>query len=347
MKQLRLLLTAALTLMGLSGGGLNAQDKATVGELITAARKEGVVEFYGPSTLTPKGAQALGAAFNKKYGLSVTLNFSPAGSMYRDISKIITSNATGVPVEWDLVVMTDAHYGALALKKQLQKFDYGKLGVAPELVHHDSAAISFANQYVLPAYNTKLVSPKDLPKSWEDLADPKWKGGKLGVSSAIHHFARLTLGAWGEEKGAKFVRALAEQKPNIGLPGEIHARLEIGEVLILVNQINEFVYRAKVAGAPMAFAEGIEPVIAPALYSGVPRGAKHPNAGFLFAAFLATPEAQEVWEKHTGLSSAFVPGTTMNKFARGKKMLYLRDDQAEAIDRLSAEYNKIMGITVR
>lgn len=46
-------------------------------DLAAAAKKEGVIELLAPSTMGEKGAQALGDAFNKKYGLSVKLNYSP------------------------------------------------------------------------------------------------------------------------------------------------------------------------------------------------------------------------------------------------------------------------------
>src|SRR3989304_3789925 len=153
--------------------------------------------------------------------------------------------ATGTPPDWDIMWGHAVPHAPLGLRKQHKPFDYAKVGVDPQVIGYDRGTVILANQFVLPAYNKNILPPKDVPKSWEDLTDPKWKGGKLGVSSAIHHFARLTLGAWGEANGAKFVRALAEQKPNVGLPGEIHARLEIGEVLILGNQINEVVYRAE------------------------------------------------------------------------------------------------------
>jgi hypothetical protein len=37
---------------------------APIDELIAGAKKEGVIELYAPSTLTPQGAQKLGEAFN-------------------------------------------------------------------------------------------------------------------------------------------------------------------------------------------------------------------------------------------------------------------------------------------
>ena len=93
----------------------------------------------------------------------------------------------------------------------------------------------------------------------------------------------------------------------------------------------------------MVFAEGIEPVIAPGLQAGVPKGARNPNVAYLFAAYLTTPEAQAIWEKYAGLSSAFIPGTRMHKYVQGKKMVYLKDEDAATVDRLTREYGKILG----
>jgi ABC-type Fe3+ transport system substrate-binding protein len=32
------------------------------------------------------------------------------------------------------------------------------------------------------------MAAKDVPKKWEDLLDPEWKDGKLGVISSTHHW---------------------------------------------------------------------------------------------------------------------------------------------------------------
>jgi len=72
---------------------------APVDELTAGAKKEGVIDFYGPSTLGPEGAQAIVAAFNKKYGLNVKVNFTPSGNMTRDTAKVIGLSASGQPPE--------------------------------------------------------------------------------------------------------------------------------------------------------------------------------------------------------------------------------------------------------
>lgn len=343
MKLRRCLPASGMTLFFLIGWPCLLQA-ALLDDLIAGAKKEGVIDFYAPSIVTPEGAQKLGEAFNRKFGLKITLNFHPSGSITRDVGKVVGLATAGMPPEWDLMVAHDGGHATLWLRKIHKPFDYAKLGVDPQAVGYDSGTVILANQFVLPGYNRKMLPPEDVPKKWDDLLDPKWKGGKLGMSTATHHPARLAT-AWGEKKATEFVKALARQQPYLGEFGTIYTRLQLGEILIAITMTDSFIHRAKVAGAPIAFAEGIEPIISPAQNAGVLKGARHPNVAHLFTAFLTTSEAQEIWEKYAGQTSAFVPGTTAHKYAQGKKVLYMTQDQAEMVDRLTREYGKILGFT--
>jgi len=69
---------------------------------------------------------------------------------------------------------------------------------------------------------------------WQDLLDPKWKGGKLGMSTATHHLARLAT-LWGENKTTEFVKLLARQEPLLGEFGNLYSRMQLGEVLVIIN----------------------------------------------------------------------------------------------------------------
>ena len=314
---------------------------APIEELVTVAKNEGVLDFYAPATLSPEGAQKLRDAFNKKYGLNIKLQYVPSGNMTRDVGKVAGLAASGVSPEWDLMVVHDAAHGTLWLKKLHKPFDYRSLGIDPKVIHYDSGTVSFANQFALPAYNKKILPLQDVPKSWEDLLDPKWKGGRLGVA-ALDHLARLAI-AWGEQRATEYVKALATQGPTLGDLGALSTRLQLGEILSMVTITDSFIHRAKRAGAPVVFAEEVQPLIAPAYQAGVLKGAQHPNAGHLFAVFLTTPEAQEIWEKYTGSTSASIPGTTAYKYVQGKKVVYMSQEHAEMVDRLIREYGKILG----
>jgi iron(III) transport system substrate-binding protein len=316
---------------------------APIDDLVAAAKKEGVIELLAPSTTEAKGAQALADAFNKKYGLSIKMNYSASSNMTGDVSKLVMSAASNTPPEWDLMVVTDAHHATLWARKLHQPFEYSKLGVAPELIQFDKGAISLANQFILPAYNKAILPAQDVPKRWDDLLNPKWKGGKLGMSTATHHLSRLAVGPWGEKKTLEFVRGIAKQEPNLGTLANLYTRLQLGEILIAVTMTDSFITRAQRDGAPIVFAEGLEPIPSPAYNAGVPKRAAHPNVGHLFAVFLTTLEAQAIWEKYNGQTSAFIAGTTAHKYAQGKKILYMSQNQAERVDRLARDYGKILG----
>jgi iron(III) transport system substrate-binding protein len=319
-----------------------AATGAPIDELIAGAKKEGVIELYAPSTLTPQGAQRLGEAFNKQHSLNLKLNFHPSGSMTRDVGKIVGIAASGQPQEWDVMLVHDGAHATLWLKKLHKTFDYAKVGVDPQTIQYDRGTVILANQFVMPAYNNQLVAPRDAPKSWQDLLDPKWKGRKLGMSTATHHLARLAT-AWGEGKTTEYVKLLARQEPLLGEFGNLYSRMQLGEVLVIITMTDSFTHQAKLQGAPIVHAEGVSPIISPAYNAGVLRGSPHPNAGHLFSAFLTTPPAQEILQKFGGQTSAFVPGTPAYKYAQGKQVIYMKQEQAEMVDRLTAEYGKLFG----
>jgi iron(III) transport system substrate-binding protein len=316
---------------------------APIDDLIAGAKKEGVIEFYGPSTLGPEGSRDLAAAFNKKYGLNIKLNFNASGNMTRDVGKVVGLSASGQPPEWDIMVVTDSHHGTLWLRKLQKTFDYKSLGVDPKLIAYDSGALSVANQFALPAYNKKVLPAKDVPNRWEDLLDPKWKGGKLGVTSSVHHFARLAAGPWGEEKTTDFVKKLVAMQPTLSRAGEMAQRLLLGEVSLAATMQDSQLHESAEQGAPLFFAESVQPVVSPEYHVGVLKGAPHPNVGHLFSAFMTTKEGQQLWEKHTGHSSAYVPGTKAYKFAQGKTVVYMKQEQAALVDKLTRQYGKLFG----
>ena len=62
------------------------------------------------------------------------------------------------------------------------------------------------------AYNTNLVKPDVAPKTFDDVLNPRWKGG-FGMSDSATLWYTGFLKFAGEEKGRDFMRKLAAQKP--------------------------------------------------------------------------------------------------------------------------------------
>jgi hypothetical protein len=73
------------------------------------------------------------------------------------------------------------------------------------------------------------------------------------------------------------------------------------------------------------------------------KGARHANSAHLFASFLISPEAQTIWERYNGQTSAFVPGTKMHNYVQGKDVVYLGQNDVDLVNKAVVDLNKILG----
>ena len=72
--------------------------------------------------------------------------------------------------------------------------------------HRQSAG--FALNIIIPAYNPNLIAKADLPKSYADFLDPKWKG-KLGIEADDSDWFGGLVTQLGEDKGIALFRDIA------------------------------------------------------------------------------------------------------------------------------------------
>ncbi len=334
------ILTVFIHVASPSEAAVSAND-----ELILAVKKEAAINLHAQSDLTPEGAQELGAAFNKKYGVNVKVNYFPSKGFANDVAALITQSAAGAPPDWDVMILTEDLHAVLAQRKLHLPFNYRSLGIDPKIIDHENGSIGFVHQITLPAYNTKTVAAKDVPKTWEDLLDTKWKDGKLGIFDA-RYFALLAAGPWGEKKTTEYVKGLSKQRPYLGRLAEVYTRLGLGEIDVAVLLSDGFVHRAKRTGAPIAFADKVEPVLILPYNIAVIKGAAHPNTARLFVSFMVSREAQAIWEKYRSQSSAFIPGTGTYNFLKGKQeLLFLKARDPKLLEKWADDYNKILGFT--
>ena len=63
---------------------------------------------------------------------------------------------------------------------------------------------------LVTVYNTRLVTPKEVPKTWVDLLAPKWKG-KMGMPTDSYEWFANMFKIMGENKGVEYMKKLAEQ----------------------------------------------------------------------------------------------------------------------------------------
>jgi len=112
----------------------------------------------------------------------------------------------------------------------------------------------------------------------------------------------------GEEKVTLIVQKIATSGPTYRTYGQIETRLAAGEFPLATFFHSSGISRLKSEGAPVEFVN-VAPIPVSLQMSAVVKGALHPNAAMLFAAFSVTPEGQEIWQKYGARSSGFIAGT--------------------------------------
>src|SRR5690348_3916745 len=173
--------------------------------LAAGARKEGELMLY--SSLTQEDQLKLAADFKQRYGVAVKFW---RGSQAHILQRA-TSETRGGRFEFDVLETNAPQIEVLARSKLLQRMNspYLEQELLPETVpEHGEWAPDRLNLLVY-AYNTDAVKPADVPKSWQDLLDPKWKR-RIGMESTnVEWFAAL-VEAMGEKQGLDLFRRIAD-----------------------------------------------------------------------------------------------------------------------------------------
>ena len=322
-----------------------ASRAVTLESVVASAKAEGKINAAGPSTLGESGFNKILEGVNKKHGLSLQGTYSSSGNLPDIVAKVATEASTGGKTTWDFVILNDSFMLSLILADTIATQPYADLfKFRPEQVSYSGRAVAFANQLVLPAVNSKLVPASGMPKTWEDVLDPKWKG-KIGVANTIHHIVRLSQ-TWGDERATDFAKRLAAQNPKLGLVNEVFQALTLGQTVLSFTQTNSQVDPAIKRGAPVAWATDVRPAIAPTYHAGVLKGATNPNTATLFAGFMTEALVADVWAEAMGRQSLADTSTLLGQiYAKNPKDAIVWDDKFDPNEFAAREkkYRQIIG----
>jgi len=188
---------------------------------------------------------------------------------------------------------------ALAREKLLQKMNspYIEQELLPEVMpSHGEWAPDRLNLLVY-AYNTHLVKPADVPKSWQALLDPKWKK-RVGVESTnVEWFAAL-VESLGEKAGLELFRRMADNGLAVRT-GHNHSAVLVaaGEIPLMLGIYSHDADRMKAKSAPVDWFILPPAVVLPSAVA-VSRRAPHPNAAALFYDYMLTDGQRFYMEVH-------------------------------------------------
>jgi iron(III) transport system substrate-binding protein len=263
--------------------------------ILDGARKEGQVVLYS-AMIVNQALRPLADAFMKKYPF-VKLTFW-RGDTEEIVDKLAAEERANNVVA-DVVEGTGvgdlADYAGLA-----QPYYTPVVEAMPERYRDPRNRWTYTRiSYFSIAYNTKLVPPDQVPKSYDALLDPHWQGKlawRTGTASGTPLFITTIRLSRGEEKSTEYFHKLATQKMinfGSGSARTLVDRVIAGEFPIALNIFAHHPLISKAKGAPVD-SQLMDPVPSTAGTMVIPKGVRHPYAAMLLVDFILSREGQQI-----------------------------------------------------
>ncbi len=266
-----------------------SSDASDPEAIVQGAQKEKSLVVY--TSMTIGQMETMLNAFKRKYPFIQTGMFRAVGE--RLLTKIMTEAQAG-RYEFDAVQSAETQIYFLKKRNLLLRY------LAPEAQDLPKNFVDpqgyWAAVYIMPnviGYNTQMAKRSELPKSYDELLNPKWKG-KIGMDSTKPEWFAWMLKQMGWEKGLAYMKKLAGQdlKLYAGLT-LLTNLLASGEFPLVLNDYLHTVEEVKRKGAPVDWV-AFDPVFTKFQPIGVGSRAPHPNAAKLFVDFVLSLQGQKI-----------------------------------------------------
>jgi iron(III) transport system substrate-binding protein len=258
-------------------------------KVLEGAKKEARVSVY--TSLNTKDSVPIVEAFEKKYGVKVELWRS---SSEKVLQRAVTEARAGRN-SVDAFELNGPEVEALWRERLVEPFysPQAAANIPLAAFAKDGAYVADRFNFFTIAWNTSLVKPNEVPKSYDDLLNSRW-AGRIGIEASDTDWFGSIVRYWGEEKGMAFFRRLADMKPQVRTGHTLLAELVAsGEIPLAATAYNHSVERLKEKGAPIDW-KAIEPTFGRPNGVAVAKNAPHPHAALLFVDFMLSLEGQKL-----------------------------------------------------
>lgn len=301
MKRIVLCLFAAMSTIWLAAAAAQTAEPTSLSRLkgaerdkrlVEGAKREGEVSVY--TSLVPEDMAAIAAAFEKKYAIKVRYW---RASSEKVLQRALTEARSG-RYDVDLVETNGPELEAMHREKILAvAASAHDADLMPAAIQPHREWVGLRLNLFVQAYNTNLVKAADLPRSYRDLADPKWKG-KLTIEAEDTDWFAAVVKGLGEQEGLKLFNDIAATNGLATRKGHtlLATLVASGEVPLALTLYSHNIDRLKQKGAPIDRFT-IQPAYARVNGIGLARKVPHPHAAVLFYDFMLDTEAQAILEK--------------------------------------------------
>jgi iron(III) transport system substrate-binding protein len=281
---------------------------------VAAAKAEGSVVWY---TSTPiQQANQIVKLFEDRYGIKVEL-FRTGGSQV--LRRFLQETQAGRILTDVLTTSDPAAVDDLANSGTFVPFKPAGAAAVPASLQDPQGRFIAQRMNVVGFYaRTDLVSDADMPKTWADLALPKYKDKMAMTDPSFTVLQLYVVGTLSKELGWDYYKKISANNTMIVKGGQqTFDAVKRGERAIAGGTDISYAASGISAGFPLRItlpSDGAFVIPAP---TAVVKGSPHPNAGKLLAEFMVTPEAQAVFpESGNYAARADVPppsgGTALN-----------------------------------
>ena len=316
-------------------------------EIVNKAKQEGRLRVL--AEMEPPTIKAAVKAFTNKYPF-INLHIEEitgTDAARRNILEI----KSGTAKDWDVIHLSSDFYNEyLPYVWKMDIVGMAQQGIlqipVPMIDPKQRSVVGYYSRFQVTAYNKTLVPPQRVPKIWEDMLKPEYKGKKFAADIRPTEVASL-VPAWGLEKTLDYARKLAAQDP-IWVRGGSRTVTAIaaGEVPMMVGPNFHTTKRAigkdKLGNLQLV---ALEPVpVRLALEEAVQAGSRNPYAALLFLEWMASPESQKIADENEPASSSLhVPGGIVERELRGKKLSTVSWDHHQQIEQWQAKVVEAYG----
>jgi iron(III) transport system substrate-binding protein len=290
----RRLLSAALAAAVLGLGAASApaqerwQDRAAIRALYEKAKAEGEVVVWGP---VQAEVDWIEGEFAKRFaGIKV----KGTGDLQAATKLIAEARAGRHSVD----LWQNSLGGMLEVQKRglFAKIDWEPLGFGGDRILFGGEGIAVHNFIYSTLYAKDFVKAAELPKTWDDLLDPKWKGRMVSQDFLFPRLMGFLALDWGEERTEKWGRRMIGEQKLLIVNSPRESFLKTGErVLAVGDSINQS-YQYSDSGVPTGYTI-LDIVPAVQFMVSVMKEAPHPNAARLLAAWFASDDGLAAREK--------------------------------------------------
>ncbi len=263
------------------------QGEARTTALVEGARREGEVMVY--HSTQAEDLKPVFDAFTAKYGVKVKNWRSSSENV---VQRVISETRAGKR-EVDFIENNSPEMEALRREKMLLRIEsphFPDLRPGTLAAHHEYATSTM--DVFVQAYNTEKVKKEELPKTFADLADPRWKG-RLGIEAEDQAWFGTLMNDMGEARVTKlFSDIVATNGISVRKGHTLLANLVAsGEVPMGLTAYNYKPPQLKAKGASIDWIV-LAPAIAQLHAVAVTAKASHPYAAMLlFDFFLGEGQA--------------------------------------------------------